>query len=109
MITGAVLVVTGIAFLVGEVFLFRQTFSHEGTIDPESLKVILQMMKPESQHMLLEGLGAKTSLQSRYVGLTLVLVGAFLEMIGYVAGKPWKEKPLPMLGLRLFLPNNGVS
>lgn len=93
MITGAILVTTGIVFLVYEVFLFRPQFSHTGPIDPESLKIFLEIMKPESQEMLLEGLGAKTSLQSRYVGLTLVLIGAFLEVIGFMAGKPWKEKP----------------
>jgi hypothetical protein len=50
------------------------------------------MMKPESQHVLLGAVGAKTSLQSGYVGLTLVFVGAFLEVIGYVAARPWKER-----------------
>jgi hypothetical protein len=64
----------------------------KASIDPESLKVLLQMMKPESQHVLLGAVGAKTSLQSGYVGLTLVFVGAFLEVIGYVAARPWKER-----------------
>lgn len=92
MITGAVLVVAGLVFRVAEVFYLGTTFSHVGVIGPESLKVILQSIKPEAQKILLQGLGAKTSLQSTYVGLTLILVGTFLETVGYVAAMPWKQK-----------------
>ena len=55
MVTGAILVVVGIVFLVAEVFYLRTSFSHEGAIDPESLKILLQATKPEAQKILLEG------------------------------------------------------
>jgi len=33
------------------------------------------------------------SASTHFVGLELVLIGALLEIVGYVSAKPWKELP----------------
>jgi hypothetical protein len=39
----------------------------------------------------MEGAGIKTSVQTTYVGLIVLLIGAFLETVSYVASRPWKS------------------
>jgi hypothetical protein len=39
----------------------------------------------------LETMGTKASVNTTYVGLIIVVVGAFLEIVGYLASKPWKS------------------
>jgi hypothetical protein len=39
----------------------------------------------------LEGASTKAAVQTTYVGLIIVFVGAFLEIVGYVASRPWKS------------------
>ena len=74
MLSGAFLIVVGIGLIIAqmsiEVFIPTQEFAQRGAT--------------------LEGAGTKASIQTTYVGLIVLFVGAFLEIIGYVAGRPWK-------------------
>lgn len=74
MLSGALLIVVGIGLIVAqmwiEVTIPTQEFARRGAS--------------------LEGAGTKASVQTTYVGLIVLFVGAFLEIVGYVAGRPWK-------------------
>lgn len=62
-----------------------------------SVQMVLQIAVPAfeapSRSLGLEGLGAKASVQTTYVGLVLVVVGAFLEIVGYVGARPRLDHP----------------
>ena len=76
MLTGAFLIFVGVGFIAAQIWL--QVISPETTFPSRGLDV--------------EGAGAKASLKTTYVGLVLVMVGAILEVIGFLADKPWKQQ-----------------
>ena len=74
MISGAILLALGVVAI--GVQLFSEIATHPNTVS-QAIKVA-----PGS-------LEAST----RFVGLELVLVGALLEIVGYLATTPWKVPP----------------
>ena len=75
MLSGAVLIVAGIGLIIAQMWIEvtqpQHAFSQRGAS--------------------LEGAGTKATVQTTYVGLIIVFVGAFLEIVGYVASRPWKS------------------
>jgi hypothetical protein len=76
MLTGTFLILVGVGLIVAQIWL--QVTSPETAFPVRSLEI--------------EGAGAKASLKTTYVGLVLVVVGAVLEAIGFLASKPWKQQ-----------------
>lgn len=74
--TGAALILTGLALVVAQFWV--------------------QMGAPETnfptRSLTIEGAGAKAGVNTTYVGLALVVVGAFLESLAFVATKPWQRE-----------------
>lgn len=76
MVTGAFLILVGVGLIVAQIWLL--------TTSPE--------IQFPTRGLDVEGLGAKASVKTTYVGLVLVVVGAILETIGFLAVKPWKQQ-----------------
>jgi uncharacterized membrane protein len=57
------------------------------------LQVAVPAFQAPSRSLGVEGLGTKASVQTTYVGLVLVVLGAFLEIIGYLGARPRSESP----------------
>ena len=74
MLSGALLIVVGIGLIIAQMWVEVSIPAHEFA----------------HRSATFEGAGTKASVQTTYVGLIVLFVGAFLEIIGYVAGKPWK-------------------
>lgn len=74
MLSGALLIVVGIGLVIGQMWI----------------EVTIPATQFDPRGATFEGAGAKASVQTTYVGLIVLFVGALLEIIGYVAGKPWK-------------------
>ena len=55
------------------------------------IQVNVPTFQAQSRSLGVEGLGTKASLQTTYIGLVLVVVGAFLEIIGYLGARPRSE------------------
>ena len=74
MLSGALLVVVGIGLIIAQMWI-------EVTIPAHDFA---------KRGATFTGAGTQASVETTYVGLIVLYVGAFLEIIGYVAGKPWK-------------------
>jgi hypothetical protein len=74
MLSGALLIVVGIGLIIAQMWIEVTIPAHEFA----------------QRGATLEGAGTKTSVQTTYVGLIVLFVGAFLEIIGYVTSSPWK-------------------
>lgn len=75
MLSGALLIVVGIGLIVAQMWI-------EVTIPAHAF---------DQRSGMLKGAGTEVSVQTTYVGLIVLFVGAFLEIVGYVAGRPWKR------------------
>ena len=76
MATGVALVAVGVVLIVAQIWL----------------QITLPEVQFPSRSANLEGVGAKASVTTTYVGLVLVVIGAFLEVIGFIGSKPWSAK-----------------
>jgi hypothetical protein len=74
MLSGALLVVVGIGLIIAQMWI----------------EVTIPAQEFAKRAATFKGAGTEATVQTTYVGLTVLYVGAFLEIIGYVAGKPWK-------------------
>jgi hypothetical protein len=74
MLSGALLVVVGIGLIIAQMWI----------------EVTIPAQEFAKRSAAFKGAGTEASVQTTYVGLIVLYVGAFLEIIGYVAGKPWK-------------------
>ena len=52
------------------------------------IQIYVPTFQAASRSLGVEGLGTKASLQTTYIGLILVVLGAFLEIIGYLGARP---------------------
>jgi uncharacterized membrane protein len=77
--SGAFLILVGVALVIAQMFI--------------------QVNKPEthsefaSRSLNLQAPGAKAAVQTTYVGLVMIVVGAGLEVVGFVSARPWRQKP----------------
>ena len=76
MFSGVFLIVVGVALVVVQMWL----------------EVTAPEIKFAPRGLAMEGAGAKASVNTTYVGLVLAVLGAFLEMVGYLAARPWKKE-----------------
>lgn len=73
MLTGAFLIIVGVGLIVFQMWV--ETTSPGIQFNPRSLNI--------------EGVGAKASITTTYVGLIIAAIGSVLEIVGYLASKPW--------------------
>jgi hypothetical protein len=74
MLSGALLIFVGIGLVIAQMWIEVTVPAHEFAKRGASF----------------EGAGTKTEVHTTYVGLIVLYLGAFLEIIGYVTGRPWK-------------------
>jgi uncharacterized membrane protein len=80
MISGAVLIAAGLFFVALQ-------FQNE----TRAARILSQPVDPMSQHMAVDP-GKGVDLSTRFVGLEIVVVGAVLEIVGFLGLKPWTGK-----------------
>ena len=78
MLSGALLIVVGIGLIIVQMWIEVTMPAHDFA----------------QRGAMLEGAGTKASVQTTYVGVIVLFLGAFLEIIGYVAGKPWNTRAI---------------
>lgn len=81
MLSGAALIVAGL------VFVGLQFFN-----EAHAAAVASRPVDPMSQHVAIEP-GKGVDLTTRFVGLEIIVVGAVLEIAGFLGLKPWSAKP----------------
>jgi hypothetical protein len=78
MISGAVLLVAGIALIIPQFYIEMLTFSQLKPVDRSTLDAS-------------KGLSFTTS----YVGVMVLGIGPFLEIVGYISTVPWRQNKNP--------------
>jgi hypothetical protein len=81
MLSGAILIVGGL-ILIGAQFWIEVSLSADA---PNFAK----------RGANLEAAGVTASVQTTYVGLVVLIVGAFLEVVGFIAARPWRGEAAP--------------
>jgi hypothetical protein len=81
MSTGAVLIAAGLIFIAMQ---FRNEAHAAG--------ILSRPVDPAAQHMLVDP-NKGVDLSTRFVGLEIIVVGAVLEIAGFLGVRPWKAKP----------------
>lgn len=80
MLSGAVLIGAGLLFIWNQV-------EHER----RAARLASMPVDPQAQHILVNP-DKGVELSTRFVGLEIVIVGAVLEIVGFLGLKPWTEK-----------------
>lgn len=74
LISGTTLIVVGIGLVIAQVFI--QVDAPEVTFPTRSLGI--------------DAPSASATVETTYVGLVIIVIGAVLEIVAYVGGRPWK-------------------
>lgn len=74
LITGTTLIIVGIGLVIAQMFI--QVDAPDVPFPTRSLNI--------------DAPGASASVQTTYVGLVMIVIGAVLEIVAYVGGRPWK-------------------
>jgi len=80
MLTGAVLIAVGLVFIWNQFAL-----------EAHAARLASTPVDPQSQHIMVDP-AKGVDLSTRFVGLEIVVVGAVLEIVGFLGLKPWTGK-----------------
>ena len=80
MLSGVVLIAVGLYFVWDQVAL-----------ETHAARLASQPVDPQSQHIMIDP-SQGVNLSTRFVGLEIVVVGAVLEIVGFLGLKPWTGK-----------------
>ena len=81
MLTGAVLIAVGLIFI-------GMQFQNEARAG----RLMSQPVDPMAQHILVDPKKG-VDLTTRFVGLEIIIIGAVLEIAGFLGVRPWRTKP----------------
>ena len=77
MLSGALLIVVGLALTIDQFWLQFHTD---------------KVIPVAARKLGIGAAGAEATLETTYVGLVPMVLGVFLEIVGYIAGRPWKSE-----------------
>lgn len=81
MLSGAALMIVGVVLVAYQVLDERH-----------AARMASMPVDPNSQHMLVDP-SKGVDLSTRFVGLEIIVIGAVLEIAGFLGLRPWKASP----------------